>query len=93
MANVHPEPYVWLCAHAHERTELVENVQALLIVGSCAELKECPSNAKLALGLQGVSIQPYGRAYRHVDLTATSRIDAEAAQPLRYVVNKLIASA
>lgn len=93
MANVHPEPYVWLCAHAQERTELVENVQALLTVGSFAELKEYPSNAKLALGLQGVPIQPYGRAYRHVDLTATSRLEAEHLNRFGDLVTDLIAAA
>jgi 4-hydroxy-tetrahydrodipicolinate synthase len=93
MANVHPEPYVWLCAHADERTELVEDVQALLTVGSFAELKEYPSNAKLALGLKGVPIQPYGRAYRHVDLTATSRLEAEQLNRFGDLVNQLIASA
>jgi 4-hydroxy-tetrahydrodipicolinate synthase len=93
MANVHPEPYVWLCAHAHERTELVENVQALLTVGSFAELKEYPCNAKLALGLQGVPIQPYGRGYRHVDLTATSRLEAEHLNRFGDLLRSLIATA
>lgn len=93
MANIHPDPYVWLCAHAHERTELVDRVQALLTVGSFAEMKEYPSSAKLALGLLGVPIQPYGRAYRHVDLTATSRLEAEQLNLFGDVLNDLIATA
>lgn len=77
MANVQPRPYTWLCAHADDRTGRADRVQALLTVASFYEHKEYPATAKLVLGMMGVPIQPYSRTYRHTDLTATSRLEAE----------------
>lgn len=91
MANVHPEPYVWLCAHAAELTDTVERVQALLTVASFYEHKEYPANAKLALGLSGVPIGPYSRTYRHTELTATSRLEAEQVLRVGDLLQELIA--